>query len=88
LSVDLLKIFGSLVSKELKLHSGWVGGEIEDCFKRWIGKKENREEIPCFICWEVWKHRNLIIFENVFLVWAEFVLASYRTWENTNLSRS
>jgi len=53
------------VSNELKLHSGWVGGEIEDCFKRWFLKKENREETPCYIYWEVWKHRSLIIFENV-----------------------
>jgi hypothetical protein len=27
-------------------------------------EKKNREEIPCFIYWEVWKQRNLIIFEN------------------------
>jgi hypothetical protein len=23
----------------------------------------NWKEIPCYICWEIWKHRNLVIFE-------------------------
>jgi hypothetical protein len=31
-----------------------------------MGKKDNREEIPSYICWEVWKHKNIIIFENDF----------------------
>jgi len=32
--------------------------------KNRIKKRENWKEIHYFICWEVWKHRNLVIFED------------------------
>jgi hypothetical protein len=54
----------STIQKELKLESAWEGGKIVDCLQNWIRKRENWKEIPCFICWEVWKHRNLVIFED------------------------
>jgi hypothetical protein len=34
-----------------------------ECFQNWIRKMEYWKEIPCYICWEIWKHRNLVIFE-------------------------
>jgi hypothetical protein len=52
------------IHKDLKLESVWEGGKIVECLQNWKRKKDNRIEIPCFICWEVWKHRNLAIFED------------------------
>ena len=60
-----LKDTSGITLKELKIHNVWTREQIDDFFQRWIVKKENREEIPCFICWEVWKHMNQIIFKNV-----------------------
>ena len=63
---NFIKSIWTSVTKDLNNHSEWGGGEMEECFKNCILKKDNKEEIPCIICWEVWKHRNLIIFENAF----------------------
>jgi hypothetical protein len=52
------------IQKDLKHESIWEGGHIADCLENWIRKKENWKEIPCFIFLEVWKHRNLVIFED------------------------
>jgi hypothetical protein len=30
----------------------------------WKRRKGEKLEIPCLICWEIWKHRNLAIFED------------------------
>jgi ribonuclease HI len=54
----------STIQKELKLESAWEGEQIVDCIENWIKKRENWKEIPGYICWEVWKHRNLAIFED------------------------
>jgi hypothetical protein len=82
----LKDIWGS-ISKELKILNVWIGGHIEDFFQRWIVKKENREEITCFICWEVWKHRNLIIFENVVPSLGRVCTSILQDWKNLKLSR-
>jgi len=52
------------ISKELKLGNIWEGGQIVDNLQKWIRIKDNWKEIHCFICWEVWKHKNLVIFED------------------------
>jgi hypothetical protein len=52
------------IHKELKLESAWEGGKIAGCLQNWKRKRKNWIEIPCFVCWEVWKHRNLAIFED------------------------
>jgi hypothetical protein len=52
-----------IIQKELKLESGWEGEQIVDCFENWLKKRENWKELPGYLCWEVWKHRNLVIFE-------------------------
>jgi ribonuclease HI len=33
-------------------------------FENWLKKRENCKELPGYICWEVWKHINLAIFED------------------------
>jgi hypothetical protein len=53
-----------IIQKDLNFESVWEGGQIADCLQTWIKKKENYKEIPCYICWEVWKHRKLVIFED------------------------
>jgi hypothetical protein len=52
------------IIKDLKLTNNWEGGQIVECLQNWIRKELNWKEIPCFICWEVWKHMNLVIFED------------------------
>jgi len=67
----LLHLFGEcrfikniwyILSKELKLVNKWQGGQFENSLHNWTKRKENWNQIPCFISWEVWKHRNLLIF--------------------------
>jgi hypothetical protein len=53
-----------LMLKELKLNGFWEGGQSTDCILNWKRRKGERLEIPCFIYWEIWKHRNLSIFED------------------------
>jgi hypothetical protein len=53
------------ISKELNLVNPWDGDHIANYFHNWLKKKENGNEIPCFICWEVWKQINLVIFEDL-----------------------
>jgi hypothetical protein len=60
------------ILKELKLVSTWEGGQIVDCLQNWIRKKENWKEIPCFICWEVWKHRIWLYLKIFLLIWSEY----------------
>jgi hypothetical protein len=69
----LLHLFGEcrfikniwyILSKELMLVNKWQGGQFENNLHNWTKRKENWNEIPCFISWEVWKHRNLLIFED------------------------
>ena len=43
--------------------NNWQGGLFENSLLNW-SKKENWMEVPCFISWEVWKHNNLLIFED------------------------
>ena len=50
------------ILKELKLISTWEGRKIVECFQKCTRKVENCKEIPCYICWEIWKQRNLVIF--------------------------
>jgi hypothetical protein len=52
------------ITKELKLVNKWQGGHFENNLHNWSKGKGNWNEIPCYICWEVWKHRNLLIFED------------------------
>jgi hypothetical protein len=60
-----IKDIWQTISKDLNLVSPWEGFQMEDCFQKWLKKKDNGNEIPCFICWEVWKHINLVIFEDL-----------------------
>jgi hypothetical protein len=51
----------------LKFPSGlrvWVCGQLLECFQVWVKEIEMWKELPCFICWELWRHRNLVIFED------------------------
>jgi hypothetical protein len=52
------------IQKQLKSEGKWEGGHISDCFQNWIEKKDNIKELPSYICWEIWKQRNLAIFED------------------------
>jgi hypothetical protein len=47
----------------LKKKENWEGEKIVDYFENRLKKKENWKELPGYLCWEVWKHRNLVIFE-------------------------
>ena len=60
-----IKYIWQTISKDLNLVSPWEGFQMEDCFQKWLKKKDNGNEIPRFICWEVWKHINLVIFEDL-----------------------
>jgi hypothetical protein len=61
---NFTKDIWTLVLKDLKLKNYWVGGQIVECLKNWNRKEVIWKEIPCYICWEVWKQRNLVIFED------------------------
>ena len=61
---SFIKGIWETISKELKLGNIWEGGQIVDNLQKWIRIKDNWKEIHCFICWEVWKHKNLVIFED------------------------
>jgi hypothetical protein len=50
------------ILKELKLKRNWGGGHLSECFQNWIKEMEFWKEVPCYICWEIWKHKNLVIF--------------------------
>jgi hypothetical protein len=52
-----------IVLKELRLESIWEGEKIGDSFENWLKKNENWKELPGYLCWEVWKQRNMVIFE-------------------------
>jgi hypothetical protein len=54
----------SSILKDLKLKNYLVGGQIVECLQNWIRKELNWKEIPCFVCWEVWMHKNLVSFED------------------------
>jgi hypothetical protein len=60
---SFIKIIWQTITKELKLVNNWQGGIFENSLLNWTKRKENWNEIPCLICWEVWKHKNLLIFE-------------------------
>jgi hypothetical protein len=76
------------ITKELKLVNSWQGGQIEVSLQNWLRVKENWKEIPCFICWEVWKHRNLLFFKTIPKIKLEFATVFCRTWGNKKLHRS
>jgi hypothetical protein len=52
------------ILKEQNLNIIWEGGQLIDCFQIWISKTKFWKELPCYICWEIWKHKNLVIFED------------------------
>lgn len=52
------------IQKQLKSGGMWEGGQISECFQNWIEKKDNIKELSSYICWEIWKQRNLAIFED------------------------
>jgi ferredoxin len=58
------KVIWTTILRDLKLKSLWEGGQLVDCLKNCIRKEVNWKEITCYICWEVWKHRNSVIFED------------------------
>jgi hypothetical protein len=60
---SFIKNIWKTITKELKLVNSWQGGIFENSLLNWTKKKENWNEMPCLICWEVWKHKNLLIFE-------------------------
>jgi ribonuclease HI len=54
------------LQKELNYKGNWEGGQAIECFLNWIKQKDNVKELPCYLCWEIWKHRNLVNFEDCF----------------------
>jgi hypothetical protein len=48
--------------KVLKVQRIWECGQLSESFQNWNKVKENWTELPCYICWEIWRQRNLIIF--------------------------
>jgi hypothetical protein len=36
---------------------------LEDWYKLWIREVKERIELICFVYWELWKQRNVVIFE-------------------------
>jgi hypothetical protein len=60
---SFIKIIWKTISKEQNLVNKWQGRFFENSFLNWTKRKENWNEIPCLISWEVWKHMNLLIFE-------------------------
>jgi hypothetical protein len=56
------EIWNSILN-EFHLQRNWGGGLLCDCYQVWIKEMEYWKELPCYICWEIWKHRNMIIFE-------------------------
>jgi hypothetical protein len=61
---DFTKDIWYNIQKKLKCKGFWEGGQIAECFHNWVKKKDNIKEFSSFICWEIWKHRNLVIFED------------------------
>jgi hypothetical protein len=58
------KYIWNSILKELKLKRNWGGGLLCECYHNWFKEMEFWKEVPCFICWEIWKYMNMIIFED------------------------
>jgi hypothetical protein len=78
---NFTKEIWNLILKDLKCDGIWEGGQVSDCILNWKRRKGERIEIPGLICWEIWKHRNLAIFEDRPLIGTKFVQVFYRFWE-------
>jgi hypothetical protein len=48
--------------KVLKVQRIWDCRQLSESFQNWNKVKDNWLELPCYICWEIWRQRNLIIF--------------------------
>jgi hypothetical protein len=46
----------------IKSQKKWDGGELSENFQIWMKKEDKWSELPCYICWEIWRQRNHIIF--------------------------
>jgi hypothetical protein len=55
------EIWNSILN-ELHLKRIWGGGPLSDCYQEWI--KEILERDTWLYLLEIWKHRNMIIFED------------------------
>jgi len=53
------------ILKEQNINNIWEGGLLIDCFQNWSSKTNFWKEFPCYICWDIWKQRNLVMFEDL-----------------------
>jgi hypothetical protein len=54
----------SFVLQFLHIKKVWGIGKLSLCFQAWIKEMGAWKEVHCFICWEIWRHQNSIIFES------------------------
>lgn len=58
------KLLWQVASRNCNIAPRWSSSSMSLCFKDWIKNVKSWCELPCFICWELWKHRNKILFED------------------------
>jgi len=54
----------SLIRFDLYLTDTWGKTNLQDNLKDWLTKAREWKELPLFVCWEIWKQRNSMMFEN------------------------
>lgn len=53
-----------LIHLSISSTDSWRGFSIQDRFLSWFTQNKSHGELACFIIWEIWKARNLYIFED------------------------
>lgn len=52
---------------------------MEECFRVWFKGVKEWRKLPCYVCWELWKHKNALLFEGkTTLVW--MVVSKISRW--------
>lgn len=52
------------ILKDFNISWCWNSQALEICFKNWNRRDFVWKVLLCFICWEIWKHRKTIMFED------------------------
>jgi ribonuclease HI len=63
-----------------KLVGGWSGTTVRDCFELWAKRFYSHHTLLVFICWLIWKERNLAIFETKSPSMEKVILLSIVEW--------
>ena len=59
------KVWKEIKKKRIKENTKVVFSILKNHFLKLDNRGNVWKELPCFICWEIWKHRNGMIFEEI-----------------------